>query len=233
MGHAKKPATRQIQQPAMKPRFSKKRTAAMTLFEVGVVIAILMLLAAVLLPSISTSRRSSRINCVSNLKQDGIAFRLWEGDNNDKYPMALSVTNGGAMELAATGNVAAVFQLMSNELSTPKILFCPDDARRTSATHFSTGFSNTNISYFVGLDADESWPTRLLSGDDHLAVAGVPATSGVVQWPTNVFVTWTAARHKFAGNIGMADGSVQRVTANDLQQAFQQTGLATNRLALP
>jgi hypothetical protein len=46
--------------------------------------------------------KRQKIRCVNDLKQVGIAFRLWEGDNNDKYPMAVSVTNGGAMELIAT-----------------------------------------------------------------------------------------------------------------------------------
>jgi len=51
------------------------------------------------------SRRIPRLACVNNLRQIGIAYRLWEGDNNGKYPMAVSVTNGGAMELVVTGNI--------------------------------------------------------------------------------------------------------------------------------
>jgi hypothetical protein len=31
----------------------------------------------------------------------------------------------------------------------------------------------------------------------------------------------------------MADGSAQQVTKDDLQKALQQTGVATNRLAIP
>jgi hypothetical protein len=218
----------------MKPRFSNKSTAAMTLFEVGIIIAILGLLAAVLLPMLANVEwRSSRINCVSNLKQDGIAFRLWEGDNNDKYPMAVSVTNGGAMEWVEAGNVAACFQVMSNELSTPRVLLCPEDTNRTYATRFSIGFGNTNISYFVGLDADESYPQRFLSGDDNFARGGVPVKSGRVDLSTNVLVSWTEARHHYVGNLCFADGSAQQLTTNGLQQALQQTGLATNRLVLP
>jgi prepilin-type processing-associated H-X9-DG protein len=218
----------------MKLRLSKQRTAAMTLFEVGVVVAILMLGVAVLLPVISNSGRSRGINCVSNLKQDGIAFRLWEADNNDKYPMLVSMTNGGAMEMIATGNVAACFRVMSNELSTPKVLFCPEDTRRTWAASFSAGFNNSNVSYFVGLDVtDETNPRMLLSGDDHFTIGGAPVKPGVLELLTNTPVAWTKARHKLAGNIGFADGSVQQVTSNSLPEALQQTGVVTNRLAIP
>ncbi|MGO8837258.1 MAG: type II secretion system protein [Limisphaerales bacterium] len=180
------------------------------------------------------------------LKQIGVAFRLWEGDNNDKYPMAVSVTNGGAMELIATGNVAACFQVMSNELSTPKILICPKDTRRVWATNFSTDFDDSHISYFIGLDAEERKSQMLLAGDDNFAFSGVPVNSGLLELPTNTLVAWASGRHiaynshfwttareRFFGNIGMADGSARQVTTDGLQRALQQTGSATNRLALP
>lgn len=35
------------------------------------------------------------------------------------------------------------------------------------------------------------------------------------------------------GNIGFADGSVQQLSSSGLRDAFQQTGLATNRQAIP
>jgi len=136
------------------------------------------------------------------------------------------------MELIATGNVAACFQVMSNELNTTKILLCPDDTRRVWATNWST-LNNSNISYFVGLDAAETKPQMFLSGDDNFAIGGVPVKSGVVQLLTNTPVTWTKGRHKLYGNIGLADGSVQQLTTDGLQQALHQTGVATHGLAIP
>jgi competence protein ComGC len=232
----------------MKLRFSHQRNRALTPVEVLVIIAVLAVVVALLLPWLAASNRiPQKINCVSNLKQIGIAFGLWEGDNNGKYPMVVSVTNGGAMELVATGNVAACFQVMSNELSTPKILLCPEDPRRVWATNFSKGFDNSHISYFVGLDVtSEINPQMFLSGDDNFAIGGFPVKSGVLELSTTTPVTWTslrhvaynshfwtAARHKFVGNIGMADGSAQQFTTDGLQKALQQTGVTTNRLVLP
>jgi competence protein ComGC len=219
----------------MKPRFSNKPTAAaLTKIEVVVIVAGLAILAALFLPALAAAKRkASHISCVSCLKQIGLSFRLWEGDNHDKYPMAVSVTNGGAMELVATGNVAACFRVMSNEVNTPRILLCPEDACRVWATNFST-LNNSNISYFVGLDVtNDTNPQMFLSGDDNFAIGGVPIKPGVLQLLTNTPVNWTKVRHKLYGNIGFADSSVQQLTTDGLQQALQQTGVATNRLAIP
>lgn len=215
----------------MKPRRSNRTTAAMTLFEVAVVIAALMIAAALLLPRLLNSRR---IYCVNNLRQVGIAFRIWAGDNNDKYPMGMSVTNGGTMELAAAGDVVATFQVMSNELSTPKILACPEDADRIPRLSFVGLVGNSNISYFVGVDVTNDLnPQMFLSGDDNFAIGGVSVKSGLLRVWTNAPLAWTAARHFHRGNIGFADDSVLQTDDQLLIQKLQETGLATNRLAIP
>ena len=218
----------------MKPRLSRRQTNALTQADVVVVVFVLFFGLVFLWFALSKAYSPRKpLECVSLLKQIGVAYRLWAGDNNDKYPMVVSVTNGGAMDLVAAGNVAACFRVMSNELSTPKILVCPQDTHRVWATNFSI-LNNSNISYFVGLDAtNETNPRRLLSGDDNLAIDGVPVKSGVLQLPADAPVAWTKARHKFVGNIGLADGSVQQVTTDGLQEALLQTGQATNRLAIP
>jgi len=218
----------------------------MTLVEAVVVIAVLAVFVAMLLPAIQHNHRypASRINCVNSLKEIGLAYRVWAGDNNDKFPMEISVTNGGTMELAATGNVVATFQIMSNELSTPNLLYCTSDKDRTCATNFTTDFSAKHISYFVGLDTANTNQQIFLSGDDNVAIEGVRAKSGLLGVSTNANTAWTLERHisykkhfwtpiHGMGNIGLVEGSVQQDTSIELQRAFQQTGLATNRLAIP
>src|ERR1035438_9589462 len=107
----------------MKFRLSHRPDAAMSLFEVGVVVAVVLIVWALLVPMLmNAQRRAHATSCVNNLKQVGLAYRIWEGDNGDIYPMGISVTNGGSMEMVQTGNVLQTFQVMSNELSTPRIL---------------------------------------------------------------------------------------------------------------
>ena len=148
--------------------------------------------------------------------------------------MQVSVTNGGTMELTAKGKNAWLnFLVMSNELSTPKILICPADTGRVFATSFTNGLSATNVSYFVGMDANADCPQTFLSGDDNFAIGGVPVKSGLLAVSTNAPITWTAKRHVNSGNIGLADGSVAQTSSSTLKRMLVETSVATNRLAIP
>ena len=216
----------------MKARCATNRTRGFTQVELLVVIGALVLVAALLLPALAAAKRkSARLGCVNYLKQINIAFRLWEGDNGDKYPMQFALTNSETMKLLGNGNAYLLWQTMSNELSTPKILHCPQDKQRTNAVSFSQGFSDANISYFFSLDAAEAYPQMILDGDDNLAVDGVRVKPGILNlWTNNI--AWTKERHRFNGNIGLADGSVQQTTSAGLNSAVvsSASGVPTNNV---
>lgn len=229
----------------MKPRLSKQKNQALTLIEVLVILFVLTMIAATLLPNLLVGKHyEQRIACVNNLKEIGLAARLWSGDNNGNYPMVVSVTNGGAMELVATGNILAVFLTMTNELGTSRFLTCPADREHPLALQFDSTFSASNISYFVGVNANQSLRNSIFSGDDHLQFGGIPVKSGLSTFTTNSDLSWTSARHMVRGehfwmpnlnhgNIGLADGSAQQLTSVGLQKALQQTGTNFIRLAIP
>ena len=147
--------------------------------------------------------------------------------------MELSVTNGGTLGLANGRTAWVNFYVMSNELSTPKILHCPSDTSAITATNFSIGFGNRNISYFVNLDAYSQSTNALLSGDSNFEIDSISAKSELLILTTNSAIAWTDTRHKLCGNILLSDGSVQMVNNNGLKNLVLQTGIVTNRLAIP
>ena len=94
--------------------------------------------AALLLPALSKAKsRAQTIACVNNMKQIGLAARLWSNDHNDFYPPD--------------------FLSMSNELFTPKILACPGDTTKKKVESWSQFSPAANLSYeFLTPSAKES-----------------------------------------------------------------------------
>ena len=220
----------------------------MTLVEAVVVVCVIGLVILLLMPMLRPpAKRHHYISCSNNLKQVALAMKVWEGDNNDKYPMGLSVTNGGTRELMETSEAWRTFQVMSNELSTPRILQCPEDSTRTN---YIQGFGEalkTNISYFINIVPDDSNPQGLISGDDNFMLKKLPVPRGSFNVTSNSEIEWDVSRHfnqakqswftattkASCGYLMMADGSVQFATGPALKVYIQNSNVETNRFVIP
>lgn len=78
-------------------------------------------------PQVATPVIPPSVQCVNNLKQIGLAARIWANDHSDKFPEN--------------------FLSLSNELVTPTVLVCPGDAMKTQASDWAQFNTSANVSY--------------------------------------------------------------------------------------
>ncbi len=211
--------------------FKRRHSSAFTLIEVLFVIGTLMLVALVS-PALFRPKphRCCGISCSSNLKQIGLAFRMWANDHEERFPMQVSVLEDGTKEIPLTDLAVATFSSISNELNNPKPLVCPDDPDRKRTNDFAQ-LSIKNISYFIGLDASE-YPFSILAGDRNLSV-GSRLMNGLIEITNPVSATWDWRMHMNQGNIVLADGSAHGLDNRLLWSTLTNTCLATNRFLIP
>jgi hypothetical protein len=87
--------------------------------------------------------KAESIACVNNLKQIGLAARIWATVNNDVFP--------------------ASWLAMTNELATPKLLVCPSDRAHSAANDWRL-FSTANVSYeFLNPNGTDNEPQVVLA----------------------------------------------------------------------
>lgn len=206
----------------------KRSRSGFTWVELATIVFLCCLIAMPLLVSALNrgSARSQRIGCANNLKQLGLAFKTWALEHGARFPSTRAPQLDGQNP---DGDVFRYFQLSSNVLASPSVLICPADVR-LPASDFSRGF-NSNLSYFISLDATDTNPEMILSGDRNLT-NGPLGRDRILLINTNYPLGWTREMHRYQGNIALADGSVQQFSNNRLKEALTGGGL-TNRLAMP
>jgi competence protein ComGC len=221
-----------------------RRTEAFTRRDLVVVIAVLVVLGIFLIPALQRATQKSRsICCNCNLKQIGTAYRIWANDNGDQFPAFAPITNGGWSNLLYRTNASTYawtnYVLMANELGqSPLVLVCPADERKPADS--ISNLANTNLSYFVGVNANDTYPQSLLGGDRNLGPGTTPdpeygfspadgrGNDVVIAGP----VCWSLKMHSRGnpaglGNILLGDGSAQQATSASLEADWVRNAFAT------
>jgi len=131
-----------------------------------VVIAIIAVLAALLLPSLSRVKESGRATaCLSNLHQIGLALQLYVQDNKNRLPYMSDIFPG------TTNLFPGPDLVLSNYLGNPKIPHCPSDKWPSDKPK---AIPQAGPNYFEQTGSSYSW-NDLLNGQDaeHLSALGM------------------------------------------------------------
>ena len=132
--------------------FIMKAKRGFTLIELLVVIAIIAILAAILMPALSSARQRGRqTTCINNLKTLGSIYHAYAEDNRDLPPLGWTNMFGGSVYwpqlLLRTGYLGTKHQRSSilNKVSGNYFL-CPEDMR---PAYDPTSDIKMNVSYGV------------------------------------------------------------------------------------
>lgn len=123
-----------------------KKKYGFTLIEILVVIAIIVLLAALLLPVLANVKeRGRKTICLNNLKQIMVAYEMFSEDNFEKYPQKPEEIYNG---------------IYPNFIKTPRTFWCPSTISRRIRPPNLIDDTNWDISYsFVfGLTTSNNCP---------------------------------------------------------------------------
>lgn len=225
------------------------RRAGITVVEVLVILGVMVVLFPLVMPYRPQAHaKPQRIACVNQLKEIGLGLRTFADRHAGEFPMHVPAGRSGTRELTEDASrLWQEFLVLSNDLASPARLVCPSDVRRTRAGRFPTSPTNAardavfggnhNLSYFLGLNARREFPESILAGDRNITHETGLLSAGRHVLKAGDPLGFSDELHGNAGNILLADGSVQQATSSRLRGLFHDaltnSSLTTNVWRVP
>ena len=198
-----------------------------TLIELLVVIAIIAILAAILFPVFARARASARqTQCISNLRQLGLALEMYASDYRDLYPWACDSADSHVPEIwaplpewqALIPTMPRLIDVLQPYTNNRELFRCPADTGYDylENTHFPVDARPTA---FAGVGSSYHWRTEVAFLHTGPSLIAHPAE-------TNIMMDGHGSWHggdtyrKGRWNVLFGDGHVKSLNYKQLDEAW-------------